>query len=452
MADTSISVRLLGIFAATALAFAACASPEQPPGPGGSPADGQPPSPGESPADGQPSPGDGEQVTLRIESWRSEDLTIWEDQIIPAFEQDHPNIRVQFTPTSPDQYDPALRSKLEGGTAGDLIVCRPFDLSLAHFEAGFLTSLKDLPGMENFSDVAKSGWSTDDGSDVFCVPMASVIHGFMINADIFAELSLEKPETEDAFFEVMDAIRADGRYEPLALGTVDTWTVAAMGFNNIGPNYWAGEEGRQALIGGDAKFTDPEFMSVWETLQSWTDYMPEGYRAVNYSDTQNLFTTGRAAIFPTGSWEISGFEEQADFALDVFRPPVREAEQQCYISDHIDIAMGMNAATPHAEEARTFLEWLTGPEFADIYTNALPGFFSLSDHAVDVENETARTFLSWRQECDGTIRVADQILSRGEPNAANEIGLATAAVLNGESMPQDAGARVQRAADAGLAE
>ena len=46
-------------------------------------------------------------------------------------------------------------------------------------------SLNDLPGMENFSDVAKSAWITDDGSDVFCVPMASVIHGFIYNADSF---------------------------------------------------------------------------------------------------------------------------------------------------------------------------------------------------------------------------------------------------------------------------
>ena len=41
--------------------------------------------------------------------------------------------------------------------------------------------------MENFGDVAKSAWITDDGKDVFCVPMASVIHGFLYNKDIFDE-------------------------------------------------------------------------------------------------------------------------------------------------------------------------------------------------------------------------------------------------------------------------
>ena len=42
------------------------------------------------------------------------------------------------------------------------------------FEKGQLADLTDLAAMANFGDVAKSGWSTDDGAKTFCVPMASV--------------------------------------------------------------------------------------------------------------------------------------------------------------------------------------------------------------------------------------------------------------------------------------
>ena len=41
--------------------------------------------------------------------------------------------------------------------------------------------------MDNFSDVAKAAWQTDDGKTTFCVPMASVIHGFIYNKDAFDE-------------------------------------------------------------------------------------------------------------------------------------------------------------------------------------------------------------------------------------------------------------------------
>ena len=121
--------------------------------------------------------------SLVIESWRNDDLTIWEDVIIPAFNAHYPDIEVVFSPTAPAEYNAALEAKLEAGTAGDLITCRPFDNSLGLFNDGHLVSLNDLPGMEFFGDVARSAWVTDDGSDVFCVPMASVIHGFIYNAD-----------------------------------------------------------------------------------------------------------------------------------------------------------------------------------------------------------------------------------------------------------------------------
>ena len=98
-------------------------------------------------------------VTLAIESWRSEDLAIWRDQIIPAFEKTHANIQVKFTPTAPTEYNAALNSRLDAGTAGDLVTCRPFDASLDLFKKGRLVSLNDLKGMANFSPVARTAWS-----------------------------------------------------------------------------------------------------------------------------------------------------------------------------------------------------------------------------------------------------------------------------------------------------
>src|SRR3982751_2397300 len=85
-----------------------------------------------------------DKVTLTIESWRNDDLNIWTDKIIPAFEAANPNIHVVFAPTAPTEYNAALNTKLEGGTAGDLISCRPFDLSLGLYQQGHLVSLNDL--------------------------------------------------------------------------------------------------------------------------------------------------------------------------------------------------------------------------------------------------------------------------------------------------------------------
>jgi raffinose/stachyose/melibiose transport system substrate-binding protein len=386
-------------------------------------------------------------VTLTIESWRNDDLKIWQDQIIPVFEKAYPGIKVQFQPTAPTEYNGALNTKLEGGTAGDLITCRPFDVSLGLYDKGFLEKLNDLKGMENFGDVAKSAWITDDGSAVFCVPMASVIHGFMYNKAIFDELKLSVPATESEFLKVLEAIKADGRYVPLVLGTSDTWESATMGYQNIGPNYWNGEEGRKALIAGTAKYNEGGFLAAWEALSKWSPYLGDGYQAQKYPDSQNLFSLGKGAIYPAGSWDISTFRANASFEFGAFKAPVPDGQKECYISDHTDIAMGLNAKSANKDAAMKFLEWMTTAEFATIYSNALPGFFSLSNAEVKLSDPVAQEFLSWRSQCKSTIRSAYQILSRGEPNNETDLWAASAKLLNGEYTPKAAADFVQSGLD-----
>jgi raffinose/stachyose/melibiose transport system substrate-binding protein len=387
-----------------------------------------------------------EKVTLTIESWRNDDLSIWSDKIIPAFEAKYPNIHVVFAPTAPAEYNGVLDTKLQGGTAGDLITCRPFDASLKLFQEGYLASLSDLSGMENFGSVAKSAWITDDGKDVFCVPMASVIHGFFYNKDTFDKYGLQEPTTREEFFNVLKTLKDKGE-TPLVMGTADQWEAATMGFQNIGPDYWNGEEGRLALIKGTAKFTDEPYIKTWQDLADWAPYLPSGYEAEKYPDSQTLFTLGKGVIYPTGSWEISQFEKDSGFNLGIFKPYVANAGDQCYISDHTDIAMGMNAKTPHAEEAKTFLSWVASDEFAKLYANALPGFFPLSNAKVTLDDPLANEFLSWRQDCKSTIRNSYQILSRGEPNLENELWRVSAAVMNGSMTPEQAGQEIQTGLD-----
>lgn len=386
-------------------------------------------------------------TTLTIESWRTDDLGIWQDKIIPAFEAKNPGIKVVFSPTNPPEYDAALGAKLEAGSAGDLITCRPFDKSLELFKKGQLADLTSLSGMDGFSGVAKSAWQTDDGKSTFCVPMASVIHGFIYNKDAFDKLGIAVPTTRDEFFAALDKIKADGTYIPMAMGTKDQWEAATMGYQNIGPNYWKGEEGRAALIKGEQKLTDPQWVEPYVELAKWKDYLGDGFEAQTYSDSQNLFTLGRAAIYPAGSWEIGLFNTQAQFKMGAFPPPVKAAGDTCYISDHTDIAIGLNAASKNADAAKTFLSWVASPEFASIYANALPGFFSLSSTPVQMQDPLAQEFVSWREKCKSTIRSTYQILGRGTPNLENETWVESANVINGTDTPEAAAKKLQDGLD-----
>jgi raffinose/stachyose/melibiose transport system substrate-binding protein len=381
--------------------------------------------------------------TLTIESWRTDDKALWDEVLLPAFTKAHPGITVKFAPTSPPEYNSVLSARLAAGSAGDLITCRPFDISLDLFKRSRLDKLDGEPGLANFPDSAKVAWQTDDGKATYCMPMASVIHGFFYNKKIFADLGLKPPVTEAEFFAALDKIKAAGKVAPLALGTADQWETNQIVFTGIGPNYWKGEEGRRGLIEGKKKFTDPEFVDVWATMARWTPYLPKGYQAQTYGDSQNLFASGRAAIVPTGSWDIAFYQKEPSLEFAAFPPPVRNAGDGCYLSDHTDIGMGINSASKNKADAKVFLNWLASKEFAELYTNKATGFFTLSKHAVDVKDPVAKQMIGWRAQCKSTIRLNAQILSRGEPSMENELWTVDSQVLNGKMAPKDAAQRIQ---------
>ncbi|MEZ8826419.1 ABC transporter substrate-binding protein [Vibrio amylolyticus] len=383
--------------------------------------------------------------TLVIESWR-EDGAIWNEKIIPAFNAKHPEVKVEYRHTVATDYNDQLNSRLAAGNAGDIITCRPFDDSLKLFEAGNLVDLTDVDGMENFPSFAQSAWQTDDGAVTFCLPLASVIHGFFYNKTIFSELGITEPKTVDEFFAALEKVKGSGKYVPLAMGTNDKWEAATMGFQNVGPNYWNGEDGRFSLISGQGKLSSPEYTAVFEQLSRWGAYMGEGYQTRGYGDSIEMFGSGKAAVYPAGSWDISAFNSKID--LGVFRPPVANSGDDCFISDHTDIGIGINANGKNQAEALTFINWMASEEFAGIFTNALPGFFSLSNHFIDVVDPTANAMIAWRDECDSTIRNSYQILNRGEPSLELEIWETSVGVINGAMAPQDAADRLQQGLEA----
>lgn len=380
--------------------------------------------------------------TLVIDSWRVDDKALWESVLIPAFQRSHPDITVRFAPTAPTEYDAALASRLAAGTAGDLVACRPFDASLALYRKGYLERLDGRQGMQHFAPSARLAWQTDDGKASFCMPVASVIHGFLYNKAIFRKFDLQPPRTVDDFFSVLEVLKKAG-VAPLALGTADQWESSQIVYTNIGPNFWQGEAGRAALIAGRARLTDAPYVDALRFEARMGSYMGKGAASQGYRDSQAQFAAGQAAIYPTGSWDIAYFSQSPTLELGAFAPPVPRLGQPCFISDHMDLGIGVNKKSKNKQDAFRFLAWVGSQEFADLYTNRLTGFFTLSNHLIAVRDPLAKQMAEWRRSCASTIRLNAQVLDRGQPNMERELWDVNAQVLNGTLAPEAAAVRLQ---------
>lgn len=366
---------------------------------------------------------EGEVVTLTLESHRVDDAKAWTETIIPAFEKSHPGIKVEFLPTKATDYDAALVSKFEAGTAGDLAVCRSGEINQVNVRAGHLEPLTGLDGLDGFTELSLSYWASETDGTPYCVPMAGVSSGFFYNTAIFDELGLEEPETMGELMDVLEAIKDDGNYTPLALGatSADAWVLDRIVLSGIGQNYWKGEIGRQGLIDGSKKVTDPEFVAAFEAVEALKPYLPEGYASIAAADAKQLFILGRAAIVPSGSWDIS-LLSSADFEIGLFLPPVQKVGDTLYAQNHPDHGMGVNAAGKHKEEAKAFASWVASPEFAALYANALPGFFSMSSHEVSSDNALAKEFADLLATAEVSPRLGhDKLLGGGNPDFVTQM-------------------------------
>ncbi len=384
---------------------------------------------------------------LVIESWRKDDEIFWEKVLIPAFERKHPGIRLTFRGEEPLSYDALLDARLATRRAGDLIFCRPFDGNVRIRSKGYLLPLKEKE-LHNFKPSARQAWTSDDGQITYCLPVAYVMHGMFYNKKIFKDLDLKPPVTVDEFMLVLQRIAAAGNITPLALGTADMWESTQVVFTGMGPNFWGGEKGRQGLIKRTAKFTDPEFIKAWEMMAKLKPHMHPKQNTLSNSDVQLMFATGRAGIYPTGSWDIeflrnTSFIHQRPIDMGVFKPPLEKAGQTCHISIHPDFGIGVNQDSPNQEAALKFVAWLGSAEFAQLLTDTLVGFFSLSNHPVKVRDPLSQDMLKWRQECRETIRLNSHKINRVWPSMEEELWYANVKVINRDITPGQAARHIQ---------
>lgn len=385
---------------------------------------------------------------LVIESWREEDQVIWDEHLLPVFHARHPDIRVVFRPEPPPAYDDRVNDRLSNRRAGDLIACRPFDESNKIYQRGYLAPLpQDV--LAPFAASARMPWTSDDGQHTYCLPLAFVTHGYLYNTEIFAQLGLQVPRTHDELRSVLQRVLRDGRYVPLALGTADRWETTQVLFTGMGPSFWAGEDGRHALLAGKAKFTDAPYVSAWRWLAELAPFLPPGHRDMGNADARLLFATGGAAIYPTGSWDLPflretrfpGQRQVAPFAA--FAPTTQTAQDRCQVSAHPDMAMGINRHSPRQEQAMVFVRWLASPEFNRLLNTVMAGFYPLAPHNTPIADAVAVDMKSWAQRCSATIRLNAQGMNRSFPPMEEELWNVNVNVINATMSPTEAAQRIQ---------
>lgn len=298
------------------------------------------------------------------------------EQIAEEYAVDHPGFSLDLI-TTPDR--PSYIQKYETLAAANKLPelfdtdATPFAKKLADqgrmMDAEAL--LEDLGLYDDYRPAALNYQRFDDGS-LYMVPFEFQLEFFWYNKAIFSDAGIEVPATLEDFPAMCEALSATG-VTPIALNGQDQWPLerymAYHPFRTAGPEYV------QDLKRGDAKFSDPTGRAAVEWLYSLgqAGCFQTGFSATGYADAQAQFTSGKAAVYNIGTWELGNLatdalDEGVRDDIDYFTLPTTEGAVTAdneYVSPS-GIGMAVNAQT-YDPLVRDFLAFALA-RYPEVYT------------------------------------------------------------------------------------
>ncbi len=370
-------------------------------------------------------------AVLTMGSWRADDVA-QVNKLLAEYQKLNPDVQINYRPTNPHDYNSTLRLQLEGGTGPDLLYARSYATGQELFNAGFIYDCTSIPGlMSNFTKANLAPWQMADGK-MFAVPFAAVSHAVYYNKTVFAKEGLSIPQTWEDFLKLCATLQAKG-YTPLANGVADEWDTLECLFLPMLPNFIGGASERVKYESGEKKMNDANFVAAYKAVGDLAKYLPKGFEAVTYNDSQVLFNTQKAVMFFDGSWTMEVYKD-ATFDWGVFAVPA-PAGRKAIVVFHPDMAITMNSKTKYPDQSKAFLAWLCTSEGATTASANLPlGFFPMINFPIKLTDAHANEFLALNNGKETDARfVWPKLMDLYAP-----MNQAVIKVLKGEMTPQQA--------------
>ncbi len=226
-------------------------------------------------------------------------------------------------------------------------------------EAGLLYDLTDAYEERDWPiyDFAKER-VTFDGKTVG-VPGEMETVGLFYNKDLFAELGIDEPQNL-ADLEAAAATIKEAGIVPIGASDQEGWQGGHL--LSMALSSQVGSDGMDALLAGEKPWTSPEVveaLSVWEGFNE-AGFLPEFPTSLSYDAANALFYSGETAMLPTGSWLVSGIDENAKFEVGYI--PFPAEDNPGIFTGGLGSGPYISANTTKVDAALELLDFLASPE------------------------------------------------------------------------------------------
>ena len=285
--------------------------------------------------------------------------SFWDDAILRATER-FPQLTINKLVLPQHQAESTLRQLAESGRLPDVMISN--SLTPEFIEQGLLLPFEPTD-LERFTNPVGLGLS---GGRQYVLPALTVFEsGVFYNKDIFDAAGITaEPQTWAEFVTAAEAVAALGGVPFVAGGagpflaggsSDDRWAAAwpvmslvSLNVTGVDPAF------NTKLRSGEASFTDPLFVESlrqFETLVRF-GWLPNDALSLGYTDLQERFLEGTAAMYPMGGFFVESIPADHPFAIGVFPMPTVDGSRR--LATYTKSGPVVSATTANPELARLF--------------------------------------------------------------------------------------------------
>ncbi len=289
-----------------------------------------------------------------------------------AFEEENPNITVEWTVRDFGSYPAQIKLALSSDDGPDVAIGNlGWSLDGPLIKAGLLRPLDDYAEAYGWDTrypevglrqlrFSEDGTSYGDGP-IYGTPYAADVIGWFYNKELLAELDREVPTTMAELEEVLAASKAAGQ-QPIVFGNKDAWPAWHLLYNII--DQYADAEEVAGIVYGDegATYESDDIAAAVDKVVEWKDagYIREDINAVVQADASADFLRGEGLFFPAGSWEAAQMNDDFGFFLT---PPLEEGET-ARATGSFGYAFHVASRSENVAAGAAFLDWMSNEDAA----------------------------------------------------------------------------------------
>ncbi|MRN56728.1 extracellular solute-binding protein [Paenibacillus sp. LC-T2] len=378
------------------------------------------------------------QVELRIINWRVEDKAFF-DQFNAKFEQDNPNIKINYDATPTKSYQQLKNSRIAANEVD--IVAGDYKTMNSADQRELWMDLTGQSFLNNFMEDALQNLNYDGKQ--YGLPWNKVSLVAYYNKKIFSDLGLQEPKTWTEFTALLDKIKTAG-IDPILVGGKDGWPIQQI-IHTLEPSIVRGA--KPDFYGKDnanvmaltSKFTDPEWVEVLTKFQTISKYFQKNSLGMAYGQAPGLFAQGKAAMTIDGTFSLTQINDaKPNFEVGAFIVPATDDEAKNKIGyAKIGGVWFIADKSPNKEAALKYLEAFSQKENYQLYVDTVNQFPVME--GITMKDPLAQKL----NDQLSTKNAVDQFTNIQNPGSTYQLDLLIK-IATGDIEPEDAAKQWQK--------